>query len=117
MRKVEIIKPDSFEQEDHFYPKALNSQLHAMVGHFFNLDHDRIVKRYSHLNPQVNSENLKSILKYQSNHFFWGELTFSMLQQSKEIERWWFSRQTLVLQVKSQCLLVVTQMNFEVIDI
>ena len=72
MRKVELIKPDSFEQEDHFYPKALNSQLHAMVGHFFNLDHDRIVKRYSHLNPQVNSENLKEILRYQSKHFFWG---------------------------------------------
>jgi hypothetical protein len=72
MRKIEIIKPDNFEQEDHFYPKALNSQLHAMVSHFFNLDHSRIVKRYNHLNPQVNTEELENILKYQSKHFFWG---------------------------------------------
>lgn len=72
MRKIEIITPDNFEQEDHFYPKALNSQLHSMVGHFFNLDHERIIKRYIHLNPQVNEQSLRDILKYQSKHFFWG---------------------------------------------
>lgn len=71
-KKVEIIKPDNFEQENHFYPKALNSQLHAMVSHFFNLDHDRIIKRYSHLNPQVNINTLKDILNYQTKHFYWG---------------------------------------------
>jgi hypothetical protein len=72
MRKIEILKPDEFEQEDHFYPKALNSQMHAMVSHFFNLDHERIIKRYSHLNPQVDSDALRGILKYQPKHFFWG---------------------------------------------
>lgn len=72
MRKIEIIQPDHFEQEDHFYPKALNSQLHAMVSHFFNLDHERIIKRYAHLNPQVDTDYLKEILKYQCKHFFWG---------------------------------------------
>jgi hypothetical protein len=72
MRKIEVLKPDEFEQEDHFYPKALNSQLHAMVSHFFHLDHDRIVKRYAHLNPPVDTEALTDILKYQSKHFFWG---------------------------------------------
>lgn len=72
MKKVEILRPDSFEQEDHFYPKALNSQLHAMVSHFFNLDHERIVKRYGHLNPQVDSSFLREALKYQAKHFFWG---------------------------------------------
>ncbi len=72
MRSVEIIKPENFEQEDHFYPKALNSQLHAMVSHFFNLDHNRIIQRYNHLNPQVNPNALNDILKYQSKHFFWG---------------------------------------------
>lgn len=72
MRKIEILKPDSFEQEDHFYPKALNSQLHAMVSHFFNLDHKRIVKRYGHLNPQIDTQALTEILSYQSKHFFWG---------------------------------------------
>lgn len=71
-RVVEIIRPDHFEQEQHFYPKALNSQLHAMVSHFFNLDHERIIKRYGHLNPQVNANALENILKSQSKHFHWG---------------------------------------------
>lgn len=69
---VKIVKPNSFEHEEHFYPKALNSQLHAMVSYFFNLDHDRIIKRYSHLNPQVKPEALTDILNYQTKHFFWG---------------------------------------------
>lgn len=72
MRTVEVIHPENFEQEEHFYPKALNSQLHAMVSHFFNLDHQRIVKRYNYLNPQVDPESLKEILGYQTKHFFWG---------------------------------------------
>ena len=71
-KKIEILTPDNFEQENHFYPKALNSQLHVMVSHFFNLDHDRIIKRYSHLNPQVDQKVLREILKYQAKHFYWG---------------------------------------------
>lgn len=71
-RKIEVIKPDNFDVEHHFYPKALNSQLHAMVSHFFNLDHERIIKRYIHLNPQIDAEYLRKVLKYESKHFFWG---------------------------------------------
>ncbi len=71
-REVELITPHHFEVDHHFYPKALNSQLHPMVGHFFNLSHDRILKRYGHLNPQVDLNALSEILKYQSKHFFWG---------------------------------------------
>lgn len=71
-KEVELITPHNFEPEHHFYPKALNSQLHSTVSHFFNLDHDRIVKRYTHLHPQVNKEDLASILTYPAKHFFWG---------------------------------------------
>ncbi len=71
-REIELIEPNNFEQENHFYPKALNSQLHPMVSHFLNLDHDRLISRYAHLNPQVDTEELKKLLKYQSKHFFWG---------------------------------------------
>tara|TARA_Y100000590_G_scaffold464901_1_gene635569 strand:+ start:4877 stop:6304 length:1428 start_codon:yes stop_codon:yes gene_type:complete len=71
-KNIEIIEPDTFEQEKHFYPKALNSQLHAMVSHFLNLDHERLIKRYSHLNPQVSTNDLRKILTYQCKHFFWG---------------------------------------------
>jgi tRNA A37 threonylcarbamoyladenosine dehydratase len=116
MRKIEVLKPDEFEQEDHFYPKALNSQLHAMVSHFFHLDHDRIVKRYSHLNPQVDTEALTNILKYQSKHFFWGGADF-MLRLSKEIEKWLSLKQTHVPRVKNLCRQEVTLMNLEAIAI
>lgn len=71
-KTVEVISPNNFEQDQHFYPKALNSQLHAMVSHFFNLDHNRIVKRYTHLNPQVDGKALTELLQYKSKHFHWG---------------------------------------------
>lgn len=66
------MEPENFEQENHFYPKALNSQLHPLVSNFLNLNHDRIINRYIHLNPQINAESLREILNYQSRHFHWG---------------------------------------------
>lgn len=69
---IEIIKPGDFEQEHHYYAKALNSQLHPIVNHFFNLNHERIVKRYLHLNPQVDEKVLREVLEYQPKHFYWG---------------------------------------------
>lgn len=70
--EIEVVAPNNFEQDHHFYPKALNSQLHPIVSHFFNLDKDRIIKRYRHLNPQVNEKELDEILSYKPKHFFWG---------------------------------------------
>lgn len=70
--EVELIEPNNFEQDNHFYPKALNSQLHPIVSHFFNLDKQRIIKRYLHLNPQVDEQALSDILSYVPKHFFWG---------------------------------------------
>ena len=70
--EVSRVEPNEFEPSDHFYSKALNSQLHAMVSHFFSLNHDRIIKRFVHLNPQVSPDKLHEILTYQSKHFFWG---------------------------------------------
>lgn len=71
-RAIEIVKPNNFEQDNHFYPKALNSQLHPIVSHFFNLNQDRIIKRYLHLNPQIEKKTLTDILSYQPKYFFWG---------------------------------------------
>ena len=70
--EIEVMTPDNFEAETHFYPKALNAQLHPMVSHFINLDHERLIKRYIHLNPQVKEESLREVLTYQSRYFFWG---------------------------------------------
>lgn len=71
-KEIEFIYPENFEQDNHFYPKALNSQLHPIVHHFFNLNKERIIKRYRHLNPQVDEETLREILSYKPKHFFWG---------------------------------------------
>lgn len=70
--EIELIEPDNFEQDNHFYPKALNSQLHPIVSHFFNLDKKRIIARYLHLNPQVDAKVLDDILSYVPKHFYWG---------------------------------------------
>lgn len=71
-KNIEIKEPNNFEPDNHFYPKALNSQLHPIVSHFFNLDKDRIIKRYLHLNPQIDRKSLEEILSYVPKHFFWG---------------------------------------------
>lgn len=70
--KIEIIEPENFDAQNHFYPKAVNSQMHSLVSHFFNLDHARLVERYVHLNPKVDKNTLKELLAYESKHFYWG---------------------------------------------
>lgn len=69
-KKTEIIKPGTFEPNNHWYPKALNAQIHPLVAYFMNLGTEKIINRYCHLNPLVNKEKLTEILKYQPKHFF-----------------------------------------------
>lgn len=71
-RVVEVIQPNSFEPENHFYPKALNAQLDSMVSHFFAMGHERLIKRYSHLKPDVDVAVLKDLLNYQCKYLLWG---------------------------------------------
>lgn len=68
---AQIITKGSFEADDHWYPKALNSTIHPMVNFFLNLDKERIIKRYCHLHPMVNREKLKELLDYQCKYFLW----------------------------------------------
>jgi hypothetical protein len=67
---TEKISPGSFEPNNHWYPKALNAQIHPLVSYFMNLDPGRIINRYCHLNPQVDKAKLEEILSYQTKHFF-----------------------------------------------
>jgi hypothetical protein len=60
-----------FESEQHFYPRVLNAQIHPLVQSFFTLGNDRIIARYTHLNPQVKVQDLKEILSYSPTHFQW----------------------------------------------
>lgn len=72
MKKVEIIQPNSFSGENHWYPKALNATIHPMVNFFLNLSKERIISRYCHLHPKVNRDKLEEILSYQCKYFLWG---------------------------------------------
>ena len=70
--QTEIVKPGSFNADNHWYPKALNATIHPMVNFFLNLDKARIINRYCHLHPQVKRKTMEEILSYQCRYFLWG---------------------------------------------
>ncbi|CAM2005425.1 hypothetical protein [Acanthopleuribacter pedis] len=67
-KNVVIVEPGQFETDNHYYPRALNAQLHPMIKHFLSLGNDRIAERYCHLHPEVDRdaviETLSSPIKY-----------------------------------------------------
>lgn len=69
--QIEQVKPGSFNNENHWYPKALNATIHPMVNFFLNLDKERIISRYCHLNPKVDESRLREILSYKCKYFLW----------------------------------------------
>jgi hypothetical protein len=69
--KYRLVQPGDFEPEEHFYPRVLNAQIHALVRYFLNLSNERIVLRYCHLNPRVDPDALREILKLVPKHFRW----------------------------------------------
>ena len=70
-KQLELVSPNSFIGENHWYHKALNATIHPMVNFFLNLDKERIITRYCHLHPMVNSKKLEEVLGYQCKHFLW----------------------------------------------
>jgi hypothetical protein len=69
MKHIEIIRPNTFEAENHWYEKSLNATIHPMVAYFLKLDKEQITKRYCHLNPTVNSSDLMEVLSYKAKHY------------------------------------------------
>ena len=67
----QIVKPSTFEGQNHWYPKAYNATIHPMVSFFLNLSKDRIIERYCHLHPIVKREYLHDILSYRPKFFRW----------------------------------------------
>ncbi|TPX61167.1 hypothetical protein PhCBS80983_g01288 [Powellomyces hirtus] len=65
------IHSGEFEPERHFYPRVLNANIHPLVASFFALGNERIVARYTHLNPQVSMAALKELLAYTPKYFQW----------------------------------------------
>jgi hypothetical protein len=70
-KTARLIHKGHFEAEHHFYPRVLNANIHPLVSSFFSLGNERIIARYTHLNPQVNQETLESLLKYAPKYFQW----------------------------------------------
>ncbi|KAI9257617.1 hypothetical protein BY458DRAFT_460856 [Sporodiniella umbellata] len=70
-KEVSFLEQGEFESEQHFYPRVLNAQIHPLVQSFFTLGNERIIARYTHLNPQVKPEVLQKILSYTPKHFQW----------------------------------------------
>lgn len=66
---LEVIQPNTFEPQNHWYEKALNATIHPMVSHFLNLSKTQIVNRYCHLNPTVQPSDLMEILSYKAKYF------------------------------------------------
>lgn len=70
-RSSAVIGQGEFEAEAHYYPRVLNATIHPLVASFFSLGNDRILARYSHLNPQCDIAFLKSMLEYDPTYFKW----------------------------------------------
>ncbi|ORY99208.1 hypothetical protein BCR43DRAFT_471833 [Syncephalastrum racemosum] len=69
--KAKRVSVGEFEPHKHFYPRALNAQIHPLVQSFFTLGNERVIARYTHLNPQVCGDTLREVLSYVPKHFQW----------------------------------------------
>ena len=65
------MEPGSFESHHHWYPKALNANIHPLVRYFMGLSTHRIVQRYTHLHPSVEATHLQELLSYSPKYFKW----------------------------------------------
>ncbi|KAI8377702.1 uncharacterized protein BYT42DRAFT_497281 [Radiomyces spectabilis] len=93
--RARVVSQGEFEPEQHFYPRVLNAQIHPLVQSFFTLGNERIIARYTHLNPQVKPEDLKEVLSYQPQHFHWaGSDLFNVTTASGQ-------RQMIVIETNS----------------
>lgn len=68
---ITVVTPQSFSPHKHWYSKALNAQIHPVVSFFMNMDNERIIQRFSYLNPSIDSEYLKELLQYKPKYFKW----------------------------------------------
>lgn len=64
-------EPGDFEPSAHFYPRAVNAQIHPMMRFFMNLTVERLVKRYCHLKPRVDPEILRTLLTTPTRYLRW----------------------------------------------
>ncbi len=71
MHQIKAVEPNSFVAVKHWYPKALNAQIHPLVSYFMHMNNERILQRYTYLNPSVDRTLLASLLAYTPKYFKW----------------------------------------------
>lgn len=87
-RKCELVEPNTFKEEHHFYPKAVHAHLSEIVKEFMTLgkllqvtrksaqafttqDTPQLVKRFCELHPNVQETNLMNVLTFKPQFFNW----------------------------------------------
>lgn len=68
---LRIIRPGTFQPENHWYPKALNATVNPLVAHFFRLSNERIIARYCHLHQTVDPDALRTLFREVPKFFYW----------------------------------------------
>ncbi|RMG10662.1 MAG: hypothetical protein D6731_17025 [Planctomycetota bacterium] len=68
---IEVFTPGEFEAERHFYPRALNAQIHPLASAFFRMPIDRLVSRYCHLHPYTDRATLEELLRTPPRYLRW----------------------------------------------
>lgn len=61
-RYANVVTPDSFEIEEHYYSRVLNAQQHPLVTSFMSLTNKVVAARYCHLHPSADQEELLKLL-------------------------------------------------------
>lgn len=69
---VQTVRPGSFDPARHFYPRALNAQIHGLARFFLTLGNDRIAERYCHVHPNIDLSAVRALLRTVPRHFRWG---------------------------------------------
>eukprot|EP00166_Cyanidium_caldarium_P004019 ctg_4066.g445 len=69
--RFRAVRPGEFEPQHHFYPRCLNAQIHPSVRFFMGLSRERLISRYTHLNPRVDPVELRRMLTYQPRYLRW----------------------------------------------
>ncbi len=68
---IERYQPGEFDAEQHYYPRAVNAQLHPLVASFVHMPLRSLALRYVHMHPQVDRDALQALLTTAPRHFHW----------------------------------------------
>ena len=67
-----IVTAGSFDEEQHFYPRVLNAQIHPLIRHLMQMGNERIICRYCHLHPEADESAVRQLLTSCPRYFRWG---------------------------------------------